>query len=313
MYQILIKNGREKHSMGKNYILPKLKKTNDIGNTVEDLNRSFTDYESFLRKEKDDVEKIQKNIIGLDRMLSKIEESCLFLEENANNLSDLYTTIKLNIQDWLKPIVLFYKEKFFDDLAVFSEEYIDDTVCKWVQSNYPVVLNKKSKPKYIEGQTAYIFYLKVKDKEQNFKYNQESSVTCVTEDVDVKINCKTIIKGKTCQGGCGCVDCALTQNCKKTKEAKCRFKDRGLDVKSIKRYLKMTAEYSGDDTYDTKIGRVKLVVKDCEWQIEKKVVDKVVAEKVVEKAKVVPPKGLITFEDKKDISIFGTNGNITPF
>lgn len=299
--------------MSKSYILPDLKKQEDIGNTVETLNRSFKDYESFLSGEKAQVEKIQSNTVGLNYILNKIEESCVFMEENANSLLNLYTTVASNIQDWLKPIVLFYKEKFFDNSAVFSEEYIDDTVCKWVQSNYPVSVNKKSKPNYIEGQTAYIFYFKTLDKAQQFNYSQESSVTCVTEDVDVKLNCQTIIKGQTCQGGCGCVNCALTTNCKKTKNSKCRFKDRGLNVKSIKRYLKINADYKGDDTYDTKIGRVKLIVKDCEWQIEKKVVDKVVQEKEKEKEKVIPPQGLTTFEDKNSINLFGNSNNISPF
>lgn len=296
----------------RNYVLPYLTKQEDIGNSVNTLNRSFKDLENFLITEKRTAENINNFAQNIDDIYDRMEHACSFLETNGNNLLQLYKTVALNKIKWLKPINLFYKEKFYDNVSLFSEEYINDIICKWVQSNYPVKINETSKPSYVDGQTAFVFYLKTLDKSQTFTYSNENVVYCQTKDVGVQVNCSTQAVGKTCISVCGCVDCTLTTHCKKTKPIDCVFKDRGLNLKALNRYLKINANYNGDDTYDTKIQVVKLIVKDCVWQIYGTLPDEIIEQINIEAIQIIPPKGLVTFEEENQIS--DLNGSeIFPF
>ena len=212
-----------------NYILPYLEKQEDIGNTVEVLNRSFKDLENFLSTEKQKAEEISDFVQNINTVYDKIDAACLFLEKNKNHLNFLYRNVVANKTKWLKPIILFYKEKFYDNSSLFSDEYINDLLCKWMQSNYPVKFNNSIKPNYVDGQTAVISYIRSLDEKHLYTYNNENSIYCQTEQLVLEVNCFTTVTGRTCAGGnCGCVDCAMTAYCKERKVIDCFFGDREI-------------------------------------------------------------------------------------
>lgn len=253
----------------KNYVLPELKKLEDIGNTVEVLNLSFKSLENFLALESLNTEKNLNFVQNLNSMYDKIEYACSFLEKNKDNLLNAYKASAINKTRWLKPIFLFYKEKFYDDNTIFSEEYISDVLCKWIQATYPVKTNDIVNPNYVDGQEAFIFYLKSKENENKTEIHPSQFFNCQTENQDLTVSCSTTVVGRTCIAACGCVDCQKTEVCTSRKTLECSFKDRGLNLKSLNRYLQVDAYYYNIDTYDTEIQNVKLIVKDCVWQINK--------------------------------------------
>ena len=298
----------------KKYVLPDLRKQDDIGNTVNTLNKSFSDLENFLKIEKENVDNASNFTQNIDVIYDKLSVACSFLEQNKNNFLKISNEVAVNKTKWLKPLILLHIEKFYDEPSIFSEEYINDTLCKWMQANYPVKTDNVSKPNYVDGQTAFIFYFKTLDKSELIKYNNERTVYCQTQDVNVQVNCSTTTVGRACAGYCGCVDCTLTTYCKQSKTSTCVFKDRGLNLKNLNRYLKLNSSYKSEDSYENRIQNVKLIVKDCVWQIDKTLPNEVILKILQEEAKINPPKGIVTFGDENQINTLGVNSSeIFPF
>lgn len=255
----------------KKYILPTLKNTEDIGNTVGELNRSFKDLNSFFEKEKEKSGEVDTFIKNLSQIFNKMEQACNIMEKNKNTFFNLSQTVKDKKVKWLKPIVLFYNEKFYDNPSIFSFEYIEDRLCKWMQLNYPVKKNDVDKPLFVEGQTALIFYMKSKDSKASFSYSNETFVNCLTQNVSVSVSCSSRAVGKACVSNCGCVNCNAVIHCSKSETLGCYYRDRNLNLQSVNRYLKINSKYINDDSWDTSIFNVKLIVNDCEWNIDKSV------------------------------------------
>jgi hypothetical protein len=298
----------------KKYVLPVIRKQENIGNTVKDLNKSFSDLNHFLNLEKENVDNINNFAQNIDVIYDRLSNACSFLEQNKNNFLNVSGEVAINKIKWLKPIILFHIEKFYDDSAIFSAEYVNDVLCKWMQANYPVKANNIVKPNYVDGQTAFIFYLKTLDKSELYKYSNERAVYCQTQDVNVTVNCSTTTTGKACIAACGCVDCATTTYCKKTKPLTCMFKDRGLNLKNINRYLKLNSNYKSEDSYESSVRNIKLIVKDCVWQIDKTISDTIVQQSLLEEAIINPPKGIVTFASETQINTLGSNNSeIYPF
>jgi hypothetical protein len=251
------------------YVLPYLSKQEDIGNTLQTLNKCFSDLNLFFDLERELDEDISNFAQNIDVIYDQLFNACSFLEQNKNNLSQKYLDVNTNKIKWLKPIILFYIEKVYDKSSIFSVEYIEDMLCKWMQTNYPVKTDNISKPNYIDGQIAFIYYLKSLDQKENYYYSNEKIVNCQTQNINITVNCSTTTSGRACAGSCGCIDCAGTSYCKQTKPITCVFTDRGLSLKQINRYLKLNAIYINDDSAETSVQSVKLIVKNCEWNINK--------------------------------------------
>jgi hypothetical protein len=298
----------------KKYVLPTLSKTQDIGNTVESLNKSFLDLDNFLNKEKLKNNDINNFVNSINIIYDKLSFACSYIEQNKDNLINISKDVAVNKIKWLKPVILFYNEKFYDRSSIYSLKYIEDLICKWVQANYPVKINNVIKPNYVDGQKAIVFYLKTIDTTETFSYNNLSPILCQTEDSKVALNCTTSTTGKACIAACGCVNCANTVHCKQTKITSCFFKDKFTKSQSIYRHLELNCEYINEDTKDVAIYGVNLIVKDCIWKIDKTLpaeeVKKLLELEYADDTDVI--KGLVTFEGYQ-ISNFVESMDLHPF
>lgn len=297
----------------KKYVLPTLSKTQDIGNTVESLNKSFLDLDNFLNKEKLKNNDINNFVNSINIIYDKLSFACSYIEQNKDNLINISKDVAVNKIKWLKPIILFYYEKFYNMPSIYSLKYIEDLICKWVQANYPVKINNVIKPNYVDGQKAIVFYLKTIDTTETFSYNNLSPILCLTEDAKVALNCTTSTTGKACIAACGCVNCANTVHCKQTKITPCFFKDKNTKVHtSVYRHLELNCDYINEDTKDVAIYSVNLIVKDCIWKIDKTLPSEVVKKELELLELSNPSKGIVSFDDDQ-ISTFVGSGDLYPF
>jgi hypothetical protein len=250
--------------------LPTLQKTQDIGDSLKNIDKSFNLLKTEIEQQKDssnDIENL-KNSISL--FYDQLKFSIDFMKKRNPVYMETWEEIINKKNKYIKPIVTIYPEKIRDDLKQVSSGYIENIIHDWITKTYIIKSKKIDNPNYIEGQIAIIYYIKCSEDFRSIKDQTNNAyITCVTGDVNVTVNCESKRSGQVCIDGCGCVNCSKTESCSKSANLSCNFTDNNIISKTSNRYLNSNTSLVFEEYYENKFEFVKFIVEDCIWKVDK--------------------------------------------
>jgi hypothetical protein len=251
--------------------LPRFFKSENIGDSLKTLNKSFDFLKKEIEKQNDSLDEYNdfKSSILLD--FDNLKFANDFMKKRNPVYMETWEDILNKREHYVKPIITIYPEKFRGDLSkTFSSTYIENIIHDWITKTYIIKPKKIDKPNYVEGQKAIIYYIKCSEdiRKMNEVGNSEV-VPCVTANKDVTVSCESKRSGQVCIRGCGCVNCAGSVTCDFTEEIECVFTDNGISSKTTNRYLKSKTSLIFDEYSETNFEFVKFIVEDCIWKVDK--------------------------------------------
>jgi hypothetical protein len=256
--------------MAKNIILGNFSKTQDIGDTIGEINRSFKILDETVKDKKDIQSDINSFVSFTDDIYDKLNFCHKFMQENRFYLYDVWDEVVEKKEKFLKPIMVMYTEKIRNDILDFSQQYIENLLLDWVNTKYIILSKELDKPNYVEGQTINVYYLKAEENIIESLNNRDTATTtCIAKDVEVVVTCFSKRNGQACFDGCGCVSCGKTVTCKNTGQLSCYFTDSYLKRYGVERYLRSICGYTFEEYPDIKFDMVTYIVDDCVWKIKR--------------------------------------------
>ena len=256
--------------MGNSIILGNFSKTQEIGDSIKEINTSFKILDELLNSQKESQEDINTFCSFMEEMSDELKFSYEFIKDNRFYFYDLWDEVLAKKELFLKPIVVLYPQKIRTDVSLIDQSYIENLLYEWVTSNYIITSNSKDKPEYIEGQKIIIYYTLSSEKTQQSMNNVDISTTkCITKDVDVVVNCKSTRSGQSCFDGCGCVSCSKTVHCTNTGRLNCFYTDSFTKRNGVERYLRGITSYLFEEYPDSSFSYVTFIVNDCQWKLER--------------------------------------------
>jgi hypothetical protein len=256
--------------MGNNIILGNFSKTQEIGDSIKEINNSFKILDELLTTQKESQEDINTFCSFMEEMFDELKFSYEFIKDNRFYFYDLWDEVLEKKELFLKPVVCLYPEKIRSDVSTIDQSYIDNLLYSWVTKNYIITSNSKDRPEYIEGQKIIIYYVLASEKTQQSLNNVDISTTkCITGNVDVVVNCTSRRSGQSCFDGCGCVSCSKTVNCNNIGRLNCFYTDSFTRRTGVERYLRGITSYLFEEYPDSSFGYVTFIVNDCEWKLQR--------------------------------------------
>jgi hypothetical protein len=256
--------------MGNNIILGNFSKTQEIGDSIKEINNSFKIVDELLTTQKDSQEDINTFCSFIEEMFDELKFSYEFIKDNRFYFYDLWDEVLEKKELFLKPIVSLYPQKIRSDSSTIDQSYIENLLYAWVTKNYIITSNSKDKPEYIEGQKIIIYYVLAYEKTEQSKNNVDiSSTTCITSDIEVVVNCTSKRSGQSCVDGCGCVSCSTTVRCNEKGRLNCFYTDSFTNRNGVERYLRGITSYLFEEYPDSSFGYVTFIVNDCEWKLQR--------------------------------------------
>jgi hypothetical protein len=274
-------------------------KTQEIGDSINKINSSFSTLKSYLRQLRE-VKNEGESLITAIKVWSDDLTYCLnFMNRNNTKYLNLFEEV-LNKKDVLiKPLILMYPSKIRSDVGAYSRLYIQNLVHDWITRFYPIQVPRVGKPNYVEGQKAVIYYLRNEETSLTRTTTARDSTICVTRDTSVTARCTSTRVGQVCINGCGCVSCAGTKHCNKTERIDCYFTDNNARRERVQRYLALNMKYEHRDFPETKFGFVRFIVEDCIWKVDNTVP---ITTPLPDATDVT--KGVVTLKENKQIVTF---------
>lgn len=256
--------------MGNNIILGNFSKTQEIGDSIKEINSSFKILDELLTNQKDSQEDINTFCSFMEDMFDELKFSYEFIKDNRFYFYDLWDEVLAKKELFLKPIITMYPQKIRKDVVGIDQVYIENLLYEWVIKNYIITSNSKDKPEYIEGQKIIIYYILSSEETQQSLNNIDISTTkCITGNVDVVVNCTSKRSGQSCFDGCGCVSCSKTVSCTNTGRLNCFYTDSFATRNGVERYLRSITNYLFEEYPDSSFGYVTFIVNDCNWKLQK--------------------------------------------
>lgn len=257
--------------MGNNIVLGNFSKTQEIGDSIKEINNSFKILDELLSKQKEDQDDIDTFCSFMDGIFDELQFSYEFIKDNRFYFYDLWDEVLAKKELFLKPIICVYPQKIRTDVAGIDQTYIENLLFEWVTKNYIITSNSKDKPEYVEGQKIIIYYALCSEKTQQSLDNIDTSNTiCKTGDVDVVVSCQSSRSGQSCFDGCGCVSCSKTVTCNQSGRLNCFFTDSFTKRNGVERYLRSITSYLFEEYPDSSFGYVTFIVDDCSWKLQRK-------------------------------------------
>jgi hypothetical protein len=256
--------------MGNNIVLGNLSKTQEIGDSIKEINNSFKILDELLTTQKESQQDIDTFCSFIEEMFDELKFSYEFIKDNRFYFYDLWDEVLEKKELFLKPIVCLYPQKIRSDVSIIDQNYIENLLYEWVIKNYIITSNSKNKPEYIEGQKIIIYYVLAQEKiEQSLENLDISTTKCITKDVEVVVNCNSRRSGQACFDGCGCVSCSRTVKCSNKGTLNCFYTDSYTQRNGVERYLRGITSYLFEEYPDSSFGYVTFIVNDCEWKLQR--------------------------------------------
>jgi hypothetical protein len=250
--------------------LPQILKTEEIGDSLGKINKSFTILNNILDDQKQALNDINKFKDSIGVLIKDLKFSYNFMKRRNPVYKETWEDILNKRYKYIKPIIAIYPAKIRDDVVSYSSSYIENLIYDWLTKTYIIRSKKLDRPNYIEGQKAIIYFLKSTEIVRNISEQiDRSSITCQTEDINVTVNCESKRSGQVCVNGCGCVNCSGTATCPKTQKVICNFSDQQKSNKEVPRYLQSKTSLKFEEYFENKFGFVRYIVEDCIWKVDK--------------------------------------------
>jgi hypothetical protein len=250
--------------------LPKILKTEEIGNSLGKINKSFDLLKKQVENQNESLNEIDNFKKTINILFDKLKFSHDFMKRRNFIYQSTWRDISINKEKYIKPLILMYPQKFRDDVSAVTNTYIENVIHDWITDTYIIKSKKIDKPNYVEGQRAVVYYLKCREAVRRLnEVSTQDSITCITENIEVVVKCESRRAGQVCIGGCGCVNCAATSTCEKKGQGECKFSDNNISSKTANRYLKANTSLKYEDYFENKFEFVRLVVEDCIWKVDK--------------------------------------------
>jgi hypothetical protein len=281
-------------------------KTQEIGDSITNINLAFTTLKSYLRSLRDIKEEGDSLVTAINVWFDDLNYCLNFMNRNNTKYLNLFEEV-LNKRDILiKPLILTYPSKIRSDVGDYTSVYIQNLIHDWITKFYPIKPPNVNRPNYVEGQRAVVFYLRNEETSLTRRATSTDTVICVTQDETVTARCTSTRTGQVCINGCGCISCAGTIHCNKTGTVDCYFSDNNARRERVQRYLALNMRYEHVDFPETKFGFVRFIVEDCIWKVDNTI--------PTTSNIVYDPndKGVITFVEKKQVITFDRQ-DVDPF
>lgn len=252
-----------------NYEFTTISQDDFIGNSLSAVNLNYKKLEYWTNNISFSSNNLYKPLLNFYNFYGNFWKNAINYANSINaiaRLSSFQTSVETNSAKWIKPITFFYP---------FINQYNTNTLnsnlnqaVSWFRLQYPVLPNANTKPNFVENTRAFLYCLFF---EEAVEINERPTITstrnCRTQNKSGVVSCIVVwLNNVSCYSSWICPN-YNGRTCNSTFTANCKYENNTQNVnRSI---VANFNNYFKDRSEHEHVYCLQLVVKDCDWVLEK--------------------------------------------